>query len=104
MTKENKNYHGLPQNENNNEEPLTCEACGGSLKKEKINLEEFEGGKLYHMENIPAYICLNCGETWIPEESIHEFEKMIEIVKLRRKKHPFNAAKPKPKKRKKSAL
>jgi YgiT-type zinc finger domain-containing protein len=66
-------------------EPQVCESCGGSLKKEEINLEEFEGGKLYHMEKIPAYVCMLCGETWIPEETIHEFENMIEIAKSRKK-------------------
>ncbi|MFA4858420.1 MAG: YgiT-type zinc finger protein [Candidatus Margulisiibacteriota bacterium] len=85
MTETNDTATPPPADENGAEEPVTCEACGGSLKLEKINLEEFEGGKLYHMENIPAYVCLLCGETWIPEEIIHEFEKMIEFVKSRKK-------------------
>ena len=78
-----------PNPENSNEEePQTCESCGGSLKKENINLEEFEGGKLYHMEKIPAYVCLLCGETWIPEEIIKEFEKMIEVAKSHKRVLP----------------
>jgi YgiT-type zinc finger domain-containing protein len=85
MTETNDTHQPAANDDKPEEEPVTCEACGGSLKLEKINLEEFEGGKLYHMENIPAYVCLLCGETWIPEDIIHEFEKMIEIAKSRKK-------------------
>ena len=104
-----------PNNRKNLDEPLTCESCGGTLEKTKVNLEEFEGGKHYHMEKIPAYICMLCGETWIPEETVLEFEKMIEIAKSRKrilkkktspKKHPAKArpVKTSPKKRKKTGL
>ncbi len=58
-----------------------CEACGGPLKPERSNLEEFEGGKLYLMENVPAYICQICGEMWVPEPILKEFEKMMDTAK-----------------------
>ncbi len=58
-----------------------CQACGGELKAEKVNLEEFEGGKLYLMENVAAYICQECGEMWVPEPVLAEFEKMMETAK-----------------------
>ncbi|OGC15810.1 hypothetical protein A2290_05685 [candidate division WOR-1 bacterium RIFOXYB2_FULL_36_35] len=57
-----------------------CQACGGILKAEKVNLEEIENGKLYLMENVSAYVCEQCGEKWIPEPIIKEFEKMIETT------------------------
>lgn len=59
----------------------TCEACGGFLKAEKVNLEEFEDGKLYLMENVLAYICQECGEMWVPEPTLQEFEKMMDTAK-----------------------
>jgi len=58
-----------------------CQACGGELKAEKVNLEEFEGGKLYLMENVHAYVCQECGEVWVPEPVLAEFEKMIDTAK-----------------------
>jgi len=58
-----------------------CEACGGSLKLEKVNLEDYQGGKLYMMENVSAYVCQECGEIWVPEPTMKEFEKMIETAK-----------------------
>ncbi|KAF0134320.1 MAG: hypothetical protein FD145_700 [Candidatus Saganbacteria bacterium] len=87
------NNSALKNNKENNssnventfeEAEQTCEACGGKLKPEKINLEEFENGKLYLMENTVAYICGDCGETWIPEPILKEFEKMIDTAKNRK--------------------
>jgi YgiT-type zinc finger domain-containing protein len=77
-----------PANGNNledliDEEAESCEACGGTLKAEKVNLEEFEGGKLYLMENVAAFVCEQCGEVWVPEPIIEEFEKMMETAKHR---------------------
>jgi len=63
------------------EEPAECEACGGTLELEKVNLEDYQGGKLYMMENVPAYVCQECGEIWVPEPIMQEFEKMIETAK-----------------------
>ena len=75
--------------ENLEEESQSCEACGGTLKPEKVNLEEFEGGKLYLMENVVAYICEACGEMWIPEPILNEFENMMKTAKrYHAKQHP----------------
>jgi YgiT-type zinc finger domain-containing protein len=62
------------------EKPEECEVCGGPLELEKVNLEDFQGGKLYMMENVPAYVCQECGEIWVPEPIMQEFEKMIETA------------------------
>jgi YgiT-type zinc finger domain-containing protein len=66
--------------------PEECQVCGGPLILEKVNLEDYQGGKLYMMERVPAFVCQNCGETWVPEPIMHEFEKMIEITKHRKKR------------------
>lgn len=68
------------------EPPEECEVCGGRLILEKVNLEDYQGGKLYMMENVPAYVCQDCGEIWVPEPIMEEFEKMIEITKQKNKK------------------
>ena len=62
-----------------------CGVCGGETKLETVNLEEFDAGKLYLMENMPALVCRNCGEIWVPQPVIDEFEKMIAVAKARRK-------------------
>jgi YgiT-type zinc finger domain-containing protein len=68
-------------------EPEECAACGGSLALEKVNLEDYQGGKLYVMESVPAYVCQECGELWVPEPIMKEFEKMISTAKLSHQEH-----------------
>jgi YgiT-type zinc finger domain-containing protein len=63
------------------EAPEECEACGGALDLEKVNLEDYQDNKLYLMESVPAYVCQECGEVWVPEPIMKEFEKMIETAK-----------------------
>ncbi len=69
--------------EDSEEAKRSCEVCGGELKVEKVNLEEFEGGKLYLMENVSAFVCQECGEIWVPEPALKEFEIMINTAKSR---------------------
>ena len=52
---------------------------------ERVNLEDYQGGKLYMMEKVPAFVCQNCGEVWVPESIMAEFERMIETVKQKKK-------------------
>ena len=61
--------------------PSECQACGGPLELEPVNLEDYQGGKLYLMEKVPAVVCQSCGEVWVPEPVMAEFEKMIETAK-----------------------
>lgn len=65
--------------------PGECQACGGPVILEKVNLEDYQGGKLYIMEKVPAFTCQECGEVWVPETIMLEFEKMIETAKAKRK-------------------
>ena len=73
----------------------TCQKCGGILKLDKVNLEDVEEGKLYLMENVSAQVCTQCGEMWVPEPIMKEFEKMIETAhkfhkKIRKQKNKKN--------------
>ena len=73
----------MSKQKNNSEEPQICEECGGTLKPKKMRLEEFEGGKLYVIEDAPVMECESCGEIWVPEPIINEFEEMMETAKKR---------------------
>jgi YgiT-type zinc finger domain-containing protein len=68
-------------NQDDLSEPQFCEECGGTLRPNKIKLEEFEGGKLYVIEDVPVMECESCGEVWVPEPIIKEFESMIDTAK-----------------------
>lgn len=82
------------EDKNNPEEPQYCEECGGVLKPRKVRLEEFEGGKLYVIEDAPVLECDSCGEVWVPEPIIDEFEQMMAAAKSKR---PFKKLKAKKK-------
>jgi YgiT-type zinc finger domain-containing protein len=70
------------------EEAQACEECGGTLKPNKIRLEEFEGGKLFVIEDAPVMECESCGEVWVPQPIIDEFEQMMDAAK--KNKHGKN--------------
>jgi len=53
---------------------------------EACKLEEIDGGKLYMMEDVPGLVCQECGEMWIPEAFVKEFEKMMASAKKRHKR------------------
>jgi YgiT-type zinc finger domain-containing protein len=78
----------MPENKDKGAKKLSdesqyCEECGGVLKPNKIKLEEFEDGKLYVIEDVPVMECEGCGEVWVPEPIIEEFENMISTSKKR---------------------
>lgn len=77
------------------EAPEACEECGGPVKFERVNLEDFEGGKLFVIENVPAFVCEECGETWIPKQFLDEFERMVETVKKKKEEEKKNPRKKK---------
>jgi YgiT-type zinc finger domain-containing protein len=68
------------------EAPEECEVCGGHLELEKVNLEDYQAGKLYMMESVPAYVCQECQEIWVPAAIMAEFEKMIETAQHKSEK------------------
>lgn len=73
--------------------PEECEVCGGPLTLEKVNLEDYQEGKLYMMEGVPAFVCQECGEIWVPEPIMQEFEKMIETAQEKGRKEKKNVKK-----------
>jgi YgiT-type zinc finger domain-containing protein len=79
------------KNIDDSNEAQFCEECGGVLKPNKIKLEEFEGGKLYVIEDVPVMECDSCGEVWVPEPIIKEFEAMIDTAKDRSHIHKRKA-------------
>lgn len=56
---------------------MKCPVCGGTIKRETTNLPlELETGLLY-VKNIPADVCSQCGEVFIPDEVAAELEKIV---------------------------
>ena len=68
---------------------MVCVFCGGKLKKKKVTFLYENGDKNLFIENVPAEVCINCGEkTYSPEVSnellkfAKENTKPIKIIKI----------------------
>ena len=58
-----------------------CERCGGTLEGKTITHQQPWGNELYEFENVPALVCLQCGEVWLEAEVGQLIDKII-------KEHP----------------
>lgn len=44
--------------------PDECRVCGGPLERRRVTAENWWGEDLALVENVPAFVCGNCGETY----------------------------------------
>ena len=68
-----------------------CAECGGTLRKKTITHTQPWGDQLFRFENVPAFVCVQCGHVWL-EAGVSQL--MDEIVQKQ----------PKPKKYQKVAV
>ena len=54
-----------------------CAECGGSLKKKTITHTQHRGDKLYRFEDVPAWVCTQCGHVWLDAETSQMIDKII---------------------------
>lgn len=56
---------------------MKCPVCGGTVKRATTNLPvEIEGGMLF-IRGVPADVCGQCEEAFIPDESAALVEKIV---------------------------
>jgi len=53
-----------------------CFQCGSSTVKKLITAENWWGDSLTLVENVPAWVCENCGEQYFDAEVVKELDKM----------------------------
>ncbi len=58
-----------------------CPVCGGQLKKDKIREDAWVEGRLLVIDNLPAKMCLRCGDTIVDYNTMKKIEKIIEKFK-----------------------
>jgi len=54
-----------------------CAVCGGDIRPTTLTHEERRGTALYLFENVPAQVCLACGEIWIEETTLQAIDRLI---------------------------
>jgi len=53
-----------------------CFLCGGSTTKRLITAENWWGKELTLIENVPAWVCDNCGEKYFEPKVCEELDRM----------------------------
>ena len=59
-------------------QPKTCAQCGGNLEPRNITHRQQWGEDLYEFENVPALVCVQCGEVWLEAEVGQLIDKIIQ--------------------------
>ncbi len=54
-----------------------CAICSGSLDPARVSHEELRDKRLYVFSNVPAEVCLQCGEIWISERTLAEIDRLV---------------------------
>ena len=61
---------------------MTCDICGKKGAEIRFMTRGYgKGANLLIIENVPVVVCLNCGESYLTAETLHEIER----IKLHRK-------------------
>ena len=59
-------------------QPTKCADCGGALKKKTITYTHpWSGDELYQFENVPAFVCQQCGYEWLSSETTQMIDQVI---------------------------
>lgn len=53
-----------------------CFLCGGKTNKKLITAENWWGNELTLIENVPAWVCDNCGEQYFEPEVCEELDRL----------------------------
>ena len=56
---------------------MKCD-CGGTEKKQKVSKEISIAGGRFFVENLDAWVCEKCGETYFDGETLLKIEKQIQ--------------------------
>ena len=66
-----------------------CSFCGGEVKEERVELDYRYKGNLFVFQNVPAGVCQQCGEKYLPakvakaiEHRIHSKEKWDKTISV----------------------
>lgn len=54
-----------------------CIACPGELKQETVKYTQWYQGRLIVIENVPAWVCDQCGETYYDPEIVERIQSLI---------------------------
>jgi YgiT-type zinc finger domain-containing protein len=53
-----------------------CCFCGGSTELRRVRAENWWGEELALVENVPAWVCVNCGEPYYEAETCRRLDRL----------------------------
>lgn len=60
------------------DEKTTCSACGARLQHRKITYTQTIGAEVYIVEDVPAWVCDQCGEIYLDPATVDAIQEQIE--------------------------
>ena len=58
-----------------------CAKCGGKLIDKVMTIDQHWGDELIIFEDVPAEVCIDCGEVWLSAETSEKMERVIKEKK-----------------------
>ena len=55
----------------------SCAICGGQFAQQTITHRQPWGDELFEFENVPALVCVQCGEVWLDAQVTQLIEQVI---------------------------
>lgn len=56
----------------------TCRYCQGDLESRQVTLDKRWKRQLFIIENVPALVCKQCGESYLDGPVVEEIDQMVE--------------------------
>lgn len=61
-----------------------CSVCKSNLKQKKITYTQELDGKVYVVGDVPALVCLQCGEQYLSPDTVDRIQEVIEKGKQKK--------------------
>ena len=56
---------------------MTCNVCQGKMKKQTSTYSQMFEGHPVVVENVPAWVCTQCGETYLDPDVVERLQQVI---------------------------
>ena len=53
-----------------------CHLCGGKTEQQRVTAENWWGNQLALVENVPAWVCSNCGERYFGADICKQLDQL----------------------------
>lgn len=62
----------------NTQQSHICPECAGRMEQQNITHEYMHGDIMYLVQNVPAWVCVQCGEKYLEAKVIAALENIVQ--------------------------